>query len=374
MSNSTRMSRKILDRSWSALFPILLLAPLAMAPKGCDSAVIGTDCPEGAICTPGTAGAAGGIASGTAGTSNAGGAPGVGFVCKSDQECNDIPTVSSLWGQCLSDGTCSCAADRELNPATGKCRVSTGAAGATGAGGSGSANTCGGLLGLTCGKAQYCAFSLASACGSGDQTGSCQARPPQCLDNYDPVCGCDGKTYGNECTAASLGTSILKRGACEAEPGKTCGGLQGLTCAKGEFCEFAPEAQCGAADQTGTCKPALPACDANYAPVCGCDGKTYGNDCEAGRAGVSVAKPGECASADSECGGLLGKRCPTGQFCLFAPDSACGNADMTGKCSAPFEVCTADVNYVCGCDGKTYSNECEAGRAATSVLAQGKCP
>jgi hypothetical protein len=107
--------------------------------------------------------------------------------------------------------------------------------------------------------------------------------------------------------------------------GKACGSRGLGPCAAGEFCNFPRSAQCGAADAPGTCTKLPQLCNDTDMYVCGCDGKTYSNECVANAAGVSSASAGRCESSDASTPGaidcdprkILCKRvapeCPEGQ-------------------------------------------------------------
>ena len=78
--------------------------------------------------------------------------------------------------------------------------------------------------------------------------------------------------------------------------GKTCGGFLGQWCDEGLFCQFKP-GTCGRFDLTGVCTRKPRFCPQITGPklvVCGCDGRTFGNDCMRQQAGVSLAHKGKC--------------------------------------------------------------------------------
>jgi hypothetical protein len=135
-----------------------------------------------------------------------------------------------------------------------------------------------------CDRSQYCQKRSGQCNGQG----RCVVRPQVCPLIFDPVCGCDGVTYSNSCIAASTGVNVKSQGECPTN----C--TQNSDCrVEGQYCAK----RTGACKGKGMCTPRPEICPEIEDPVCGCDGKTYGNACKAAAAGVNVTSLGECKKA-----------------------------------------------------------------------------
>ena len=78
---------------------------------------------------------------------------------------------------------------------------------------------------------------------------------------------------------------------------------------------------------------------------------------------ASVAHTGAC-----EC--LTDLDCASGLWCRHPP----GACSATGECRGPLgEACLPYWEPVCGCDGRTYSNEECAAAEGVSVAHDGEC-
>ncbi|MEY4547938.1 MAG: hypothetical protein RL685_4133 [Pseudomonadota bacterium] len=157
---------------------------------------------------------------------------------------------------------------------------------------------------------------------------------------------------------------------------QSCGSRGQAQCEEGSFCNFPVSAACGSFDAPGVCEPLPEACIEIFAPVCGCDGETYGNSCFAAAAGVSVSAEGACEPEPpigQACGSRGLPQCGDGFFCAFPPEANCGRSDAPGVCAQRAEACILIFDPVCGCDGRTYSNSCIASSAGVSVERDGAC-
>lgn len=274
-----------------------------------------------------------------------------------------------------------------------------------------------------------------------------------CTMIYDPVCGCNGITYSNSCVATYQG------GVTSYTPGE-CGSVQcqdlagvdfGLcdmalgiafingSCVSVSGCgwvvdevDYSPfffqnmedcEVSCGVGggdsciNQWQIEQGFTVDCLGIYDPVCGCDGVTYANGCEAYfYGGVVTYGLGSCDSLPDpencqvipmyvdfgECEMPLGYVRREGTMCEFI--SGCDYIGNNGYDYSEFffessyacnsfclgsiviecidstlidlmVMCPAIYDPVCGCDSVTYGNACEAlNHHGVTSFTPGECP
>jgi hypothetical protein len=241
-----------------------------------------------------------------------------------------------------------------------------------------------------------------------------------CPGVFEPVCGGDHRNYINACEAACAGVGIRHEGYCEEPPGDGCvrAGCSDHLCVEegidiASTCEWRPVYQCyqqatcerqqngqcgftpthelveclerfgegmcyhdsdcpigwicqqgilGSPQHEGVCERC--GCPEIYAPVCGVDGQTYGNACEARCAHVRVAYEGECKDdcpVETHIRNFNGECVPK----CYGPEQ-CGDEQ---HCNAP-DVCLQDpacpecdvcVGWCVPPAGDCRTNGCEPG-------------
>lgn len=216
---------------------------------------------------------------------------------------------------------------------------------------------------------------------------ACDGQPVPAIACADgpTIVVCERNSQGQCQAQVRCGDTDAGHSTPDASTGQTCGGIAGLSCAKSQFCNYEVSAGgngCGQiADGAGVCQVLPDACPEIYAPVCGCDLRSYSSPCDAHSRGISVLHEGLCTAEECSNGGGRpvysdGASTPscTGDEVSFSipgkePAICCVPASPTGKLSW-YETCGAPV---CGNPNQQPSGlpACDTQKAGASCSDEG---
>ncbi|MCH9002457.1 MAG: hypothetical protein IIC02_07765, partial [Planctomycetes bacterium] len=182
---------------------------------------------------------------------------------------------------------------------------------------------CGGFAGIPCPANEFCKFPIGT-CQFDDIFGVCAPIPNACPENFDPVCGCNGVTYDNECFSDAAGVSVNHPGVCEV----------GACCMPDGTCVELPFEVCfaegGDPHPTGApCDPSL--CPGPLTGACCLDDFAGNLTCVETTEEVCIAERGQFLGPGTDC--------PPDGICI-PPEGACCFPD--GLClDLPMDICQA---------------------------------
>jgi len=137
--------------------------------------------------------------------------------------------------------------------------------------------------------------------------------PKVCTADWSPVCGIDGETYSNKCSAGDV--EVAYEGECK----------------ESHFCSAEEKEN--------------KICTREYMPVCGDDGITYSTGCTACSEGIYSYTEGECPKET--------------HVCTEEEKNA--------------QICTMEYDPVCGSDGISHATGCTACSSGVDSYVAGEC-